>query len=137
MPQKHAPEVPIAHAQLRCQYRHGRGRLATLDGHVQLFGCKLGQNGLRIGGGPETACGCQLGSAAQARPETLCLGLRGGFKKKAIRGAGQFHPADGATINSSGGDTRKKDTVPSRIPLSHGLVAARRVQPWSQGLLIK
>lgn len=125
---EHAAQVPVAHAQLRRQCGHGRWFAALLDGQLQLLGCKFSHNGLRIGGGPQAPRGGQLRAAAQTGPEPMGLGLSRCFKKSAIDGARQFHPADRAAINPGGGHAGEKNTVPGGIPFRHGLVAAIPVQ---------
>jgi hypothetical protein len=85
---------------------------------------EFGHKGLRIGGGPKAPRGSQLRAAAQTRSEAMGLGLRGCFKKLAIRGTRQFHPADRTAINAGGCDAGEKNTVPSGISFRHGLVAA-------------
>jgi len=82
VPQKHAPQVAVAHAQLGCQRRHAGGPGAPLNGRLQLSRGSFGQNCLGIGGGPEAAGRRQLRAATQARSETMGFGLGGCFKKR-------------------------------------------------------
>ena len=128
MQREHAAQVPVAHAQLCGQGAQGGWFAAMVDGHVQLLGREFSHQGLRIGGGPKAPRGGQLRAATQTRSEAMGLGLRCRFKKLAIHGARQFHPADRAAINAGGRDAGEKNTVPSGIPFGQGLVAAVRVQ---------